>query len=188
VQYVLVALIVFGVNLMPAFGPPTWAVLVLYRLSSHLAPIPLVAIGAVAAASGRLCLAHATRALGGRLSEKRRRSLDALAASLRRRKRAGVLALALFALSPVPSAQLFEAAGLTGAPLVPLVLAFFAGRVVSYSIYVSGASALKDTGVGQLFRDAVTSPIGIALNVALLIAVVAIGRIDWEKRLTTRDS
>jgi membrane protein YqaA with SNARE-associated domain len=182
-DYLVVAAIVLGVNLMPAFGPPTWAVLVLYRLSSHLAPVPLVAAGALAAATGRLCLGYATGRFRGRLSAKRRRSLDALADAIKRRRRSGIIGLGLFALSPVPSAQLFEAAGLTGAPLVPLVIAFFAGRVVSYSIYVSGASALKGTGVGQLFRDSITSPIGVAVNVVLLAAVVAIGRIDWEKHL-----
>ena len=27
--------IVFGVNLLPAFGPPTWAILVLYTLNTE---------------------------------------------------------------------------------------------------------------------------------------------------------
>lgn len=31
--------VVFGVNLLPAFGPPTWAVLVLFRLRSRLNPV-----------------------------------------------------------------------------------------------------------------------------------------------------
>ena len=30
--YVLLAVVVLGVNLLPAFGPPTWAVLVLFHL------------------------------------------------------------------------------------------------------------------------------------------------------------
>ena len=42
---------VFGLNLLPAFGPPTWAVLVLFRLHSNLA----------ATASGRSCKARAPR-------------------------------------------------------------------------------------------------------------------------------
>lgn len=50
--------------------------------------------------------------------------------------------MGLFALSPLPSAQLFVAAGLVDAPLVPLIAAFFAGRLVSYTIYVTAASSL----------------------------------------------
>jgi hypothetical protein len=48
----LLAGVVFGVNLLPAFGPPTWAVLVFFGLQSDLTAIPLVPIGALAATSG----------------------------------------------------------------------------------------------------------------------------------------
>ena len=40
--YLALAGVVFGVNLLPAFGPPTWAVLVFFRLNSQLAAVPLV--------------------------------------------------------------------------------------------------------------------------------------------------
>jgi hypothetical protein len=40
----------------------------------------------------------------------------------------------LFAAAPLPSAQLFEAAGLARVRLRHLVAAFFVGRLVSYSI------------------------------------------------------
>lgn len=123
--YLAVFAIVFGVNLMPAFGPPTWSILVLYRFRSDLNPIALVIIGAIAAASGRFILGHAARALRHRLSEKRRHSLDAMRKRLERHRKTGLLALLLFALSPLPSAQLFEAAGLTGVALLPITGAFF---------------------------------------------------------------
>ena len=48
---------VFAINLLPAFGPPTWAVLVFFQVSGDLPPVPLVLGGALAAASGRLGLA-----------------------------------------------------------------------------------------------------------------------------------
>jgi hypothetical protein len=51
----------FGVDLLPAFGPPTWAVLVFFGLQSDMAAVPLVLVGALAAASGRLALANAGR-------------------------------------------------------------------------------------------------------------------------------
>ena len=180
-SYLGVFAIVLGVNLMPAFGPPTWTILVLYRFQSDLNPVALVIVGAVAAASGRLALGYATRALRGKFSEKRRKSLDAVRAQLERHRRTGLLALFLFALSPLPSAQLFEAAGITGVKLPPLTGAFFLGRIVSYSIYMAGASALKDTNVGAMIRDSFTSPLGIGLQVAFLGLVVLLGRVDWSK-------
>ena len=57
----------------------------------------------------------------------------------------------------------------------------FAGRVVSYSLYVAGASAVKKTNVGDMVTDSLTSPWGIALQLVMLIGVVAIGRIDWRR-------
>lgn len=47
---VVVWALVFGVNLLPAFGPPTWAVLVFLRLNLDVPAVPLVIVGALAAA------------------------------------------------------------------------------------------------------------------------------------------
>jgi len=181
--YLILFAIVFGVNLMPAFGPPTWSIIVLYGFNSDL-PVPvIVGTAATAAALGRFCLAHATRLFRHWLSDRTKRNLEAARAALQENKRRGVLALGLFALSPVPSAQLFEAAGLTGVKLLPFTLAFFAGRLVSYSIYAGSAKAVEHLTLGQTFRDALTSPIGIGLQVLMLAGLVALARIDWAKWL-----
>lgn len=175
--------VVLGVNLLPAFGPPTWAIIVLYGLNTRL-PVPsLVIVGALAAATGRMLLAQGFRLLAGRLSDKTKRNLAAARALIMRRKRNLIVGLGLFALSPLPSAQLFEAAGLARVRLLPFAAAFFAGRIVSYSIYAVSAQQLSETSIGDVFRRNVTSPIGIALQLAMLGALVAFSRIDWERRL-----
>lgn len=184
IGYLVFVAVVFGVNLLPAFGPPTWALLVFFRLNSHLAPVALVLLGAVAAAAGRLLLAQAFGHLRGRLSEQRQRNLDAAATIVQRDRKRSILGLGLFALSPVPSAQLFEAAGLIGMRLLPLIAAFFAGRIVSYSLYVAGASAAKNTSAGSLVTSSFTSPWGIAVQVILLLCIAGLARIDWAGRLT----
>lgn len=175
--------IVFGVNLLPAFGPPTWAVLVLYVLNSDVHPALLIPVAALAAASGRLLLALAFRLLGNRLPKRYRSNLAAAKAALEKNKRNAILALGLFALSPLPSAQLFEAAGLAGVRLLPFTLAFFLGRAVSYSIYVFTAAGLRATSLGDTFKEAVTSPWGIALQVAMLIGLYLLARLPWAKWL-----
>jgi uncharacterized membrane protein YdjX (TVP38/TMEM64 family) len=185
-EYLILFAIVFGVNLLPAFGPPSWSIIVLYGFNSDL-PVPaIVGTGAIAAALGRFCLAHATRLFRSRLSDKTRRNLEAAKAALEKNKRRGLLALGLFALSPVPSAQLFEAAGLTGVRLVPFTLAFFAGRLVSYSIYAGSAKAVEHLTLGETIRDALTSPLGIGLQVAMLAGLVALAKVDWAKLLSKR--
>jgi uncharacterized membrane protein YdjX (TVP38/TMEM64 family) len=125
----------------------------------------------------------AFRLLGNRLPKKYRSNLAAAKTALEKNKRNAILALGLFALSPVPSAQLFEAAGLAGVRLLPFTLAFFLGRTVSYSIYVFTAAGLRATSLGDTFKEAVTSPWGIALQVAMLIGLVLFARIDWAKWL-----
>lgn len=186
--YVIAGLVVFGVNLLPAFGPPTWAVLVFYRLTEHLATIPLVLIGAVAAAAGRLVLAVAFGHLRGHISARQTANLAAAGKVLSRDRKRSFVGLALFALSPVPSAQLFEAAGLIGVSLLPLTSAFFVGRLVSYSIYVGGASAAAKTGAGKLVTSSITSPWGIAIQVILLLALAGLTRVNWTAILERHEN
>ena len=84
-DYLILFAIVLGVNLMPAFGPPTWTVIVLYGLNTDL-PVPLLVLtAAIAAALGRFTLAHAFRLLGDRLSAKTKRNLTAAGEALERR-------------------------------------------------------------------------------------------------------
>jgi uncharacterized membrane protein YdjX (TVP38/TMEM64 family) len=184
-NFALVFCVVFAVNLLPAFGPPTWTVLVALRLGLDVAAVPLVAAGALGAASGRWALAHGARRLRGRLSEERRASLEALRSAVADRRAGAVAGLALFALSPVPSAQLFVAAGLTGTRLGPLVLAFFSGRVVSYALYVGAATAAAQT-LGDSLLDTMRSPAGIAAQVAMLAMLAVLLKVDW-RRVLARD-
>jgi hypothetical protein len=175
----LAVAVVFGINLLPALGPPTWAVLVFFRFRYPEVPAPaLIVAGAVAAASGRLLLALVFRGFGTKLPAKRKESLQVLGHAIGE-SRTGLLAsFALFAVAPLPSAQLFEAAGLARIGLGHLLAAFFLGRLVSYSIYVGGASAAHQS-LSRLFSKGLFSPQAIATELgggALLVAIVLI---DW---------
>lgn len=184
-DWLLVLGTIFGINLLPAFGPPTWAVLVFFRLNSDLPAVPLVLFGALAAASGRFVLATTARRFRRRFSAKRRNNLQAAEEVLVGSRTKAVAGLGLFALSPVPSAQLFVAAGLLTVPLLPLTAAFFAGRLVSYTLYVTAASAAKGS-LGEVLGDAVGSPLGIALQVAMLAGLVLLLRLDWAAVIARR--
>ena len=181
-SYLTLFLIVFAINLLPAFGPPTWSVIVFFGLTSDL-PLPaLVVTAALASSSGRFVLAHGFRLLAGRVSEKTRKSLAAARAAFERRRHHGLLALVFFAVSPLPSAQQFAAVGLAGVRILPFTGAFFLGRLVSYSFYAGGAQlADRYTSMGDIFRSSLTSPWAVALQLALLAALVAMLKIDWAK-------
>lgn len=93
-QLAVAIAVVFAVNLLPAFGPPTWALLVFFYLDFDLPAVPLL----------------------------------------------------------------------------PLTAAFFAGRLVSYSVYVGAASAAEES-LGSIVADAFTSPLGIGLQLLMLVAL-----------------
>ncbi len=175
----LVVALVFGINLLPALGPPTWAVLVFFGFRYPEIPTgALIVGGTVAAASGRLVLALAFRAFGTKLPRKRQESLQVLGRTLAE-SRTGLLAsFALFAVAPLPSAQLFEAAGLARVRLRHLVAAFFVGRLVSYSIYVTAASA-GHRSLSRVFAKGFFSPQAIVTEVLSIALLVATLLIDW---------
>ncbi|MGY2873554.1 membrane protein YqaA with SNARE-associated domain [Marmoricola sp. URHA0025 HA25] len=178
-SYAVVAAAVLGINLLPAFGPPTWAVLVLFTVHGDFHEPLLVLVGAVAAASGRLLLAYATRRLRRFVPERQRTNLEAAGDLLTKRRGRAVAGLAVFAVSPVPSAQLFEAAGLMTVRLLPLTAAFFVGRTVSYGLYVGGAHKVSQTDTGKVLLSSLTSPWGLGLEAAMLVALVILARVDW---------
>lgn len=179
--YLNLAVLVFIFNLAPAFAPPTWSVLVFFELNFEINPIAIVAIGAVAAGTGRFFLAKGTGLLRERLPKKQRSNLKYAAEVLNRSMSHHLIGLGLFALSPLPSAQMFEAAGLIGMRILPLTLAFFSGRVISYSIYVFSASTLAETNLGQIIRNNLTSPYAIALQILLIYFIYLLTKIDWKK-------
>jgi len=175
-------------NLMPAFAPPTWAVLVLFSLNTDLHPIVIVAVGAVFAGLGRYLLARATGLFRNRISKKSLANLEAAQTLLTENTSRKLFTIGMFVLSPLPSAQLFEAAGLMGVRLLPLTVAFFSGRIVTYNFYVFGASELKAHGIGELVTKEFTSIWAILFQMVMIASVVLLTRIDWKRFLPTKPS
>ena len=170
-------------NLAPAFAPPSWTILVYFVLTKHPSSPALIAIGVIAAVGGRAILALTFRRLRHRLPKGYVANMEAAGAALTKTRPRAWTILLIFIISPLSSAQLFEAAGLMEkVKLRPLLIAFGLGRIISYSVYVTGAHALRSTSLGTLFESYLTSPSAIALEVALVAGLIALGNIDWAKR------
>lgn len=182
------AAVVLAFNVMPAFAPPTWTVLVLFRLNTDLHPLLIVAVGAICAGSGRYLLARGTGLFRNRISKKSLENLAAAETLLTQNASRKYLTIGMFVISPLPSAQLFEAAGLLGTRLLPLTLAFFSGRIVTYNFYVYGASELKSHKIGDLITKEFTSIWAILLQVVMIAGIVLLTRVDWKRFLPTRPS
>ncbi len=179
---------VFLINLVPAFMPPTWLVLAFFIVHFGLPLLPLALGGAVAASAGRLCLALASRRWGrGVLTESQRASLTALGGWIEQRARwAAPLAVLIYSFGPVPSNQLFMAAGLTGMRLKPIVAAFLAGRMLSYPFWAGLAYVVADTWE-KLFLDKWGNPVTLALEALTLMGLVLFTRVPWSRVLRMPD-
>jgi len=174
-------LVVFLCNLAPLLAPPTWSVIVFFLITRNLNPAASVLVAAICAGTGRYFLAVSTRALRNFIPERARKNLfDAgIVFDENRNRRYGLIAL--FILSPLPSAQLFEAAGLMHMNLKRLTLAFFSGRIFTYSFYAAGASTLKTTDFGKVITNALHSPYAIALEIGSVLLIWLIAKIDWKR-------
>ena len=171
-KYLLLALIVFAINLLPAFGPPTWTIIVYAHLRWSLNPVVLVFISAAMATSGRYLLASGARYFRERVPRRYREGLTLIERRLSSNRK-GVIALgALFILSPLPSAQLFVAAGLLKMPLIRISGLFFIGRLVTYSLYLSG-SVTVNTALGGLLTRVWGNPWAIVLQL-IFVSLIAI--------------
>ena len=187
VSLIYLVALVFVFNLAPAFAPPTWSVLILFSLNTDLPPALIVIAGAISAGTGRYSLARATGLLRNRIQGKSLKNLESAQMIFEEKSSRKILVLLLFIISPLPSAQLFEAAGLIGAKLLPLTLAFFSGRLVTYSFYVAGASELKAHGIGELITKEFTSIWAIVLQILMITGVVMLTRINWSRFLTKKN-
>lgn len=180
------AAVVLAFNLMPAFAPPTWSVLVLFSLNTDLHPFVIVGVGAAFAGAGRFLLARATGLFRNRISKKSLSNLEAAEKLLTENTSRKLFTIGMFVVSPLPSAQLFEAAGLIGVRLLPLTLAFLSGRIITYNFYVFGASELKAHGIGDLITKEFTSIWAIVFQLLMIASIVLLTRVDWKKYLPTK--
>jgi membrane protein YqaA with SNARE-associated domain len=177
------AAVVFLCNLMPIMAPPTWSVLVYFVILHNLHVAPVVIVGALAAGFGRLLLAYTTGKVGRFLPQKISDNLLAAGKVFEGQSSKRWGTIVLFVISPLPSAQLFEAAGIMKMNLLRLTFAFFSGRIITYTIYSTGAHTVESTKIGTLFKNAFTSPYAWALQLASLLIIYLLAKIDWKKYL-----
>jgi hypothetical protein len=183
-EYLLAAILVLAVNLLPAFGPPTWLVLVYLTLTYDLSPVPMIALAVVAASSGRFWMANGVRRFRTRLPKDYVTNMTNLGSKITNHNLGMGGLFLLFIWSPLSSAQLFVTAGLMPQiRLGMLTLAFAIGRCFTYSTYVFAADSFSHTDLGKQFLAEMFSPLVIGFQVLLIIGVVALGKIRWKNQI-----
>ena len=182
--YLLAAILIIAMNALPAFAPPTWMALVFFLINYDLNPVALVIVGVISATTGRAFLAWYFRKFAHLIPTRFSHNMEAAGKYFLDHSGKKYAVLALFLISPISSAQLFEAAGMAKTvALKPLLAAFAVGRSISYSTYVTGASLVAASSIGDIVIHELRSPWAIALQFLMIAAFIAFGSIDWKRRL-----
>lgn len=187
---VIVFLIIFFLNVVPAFAPPTWMAMSYLGITKPLAnPLEWSLIGATAATAGRVLLARLSRVVIRHrlLSASTRQNIDSIREKIESRRKLTAVLFLFYAFSPLPSNQLFISYGLTTLPLRLIALPFFLGRVVSYTFWAFTAStAARKIDFDYSEAGSYLGVYFVVSQIALLFLVYVFTRIDWRALLSER--
>jgi membrane protein DedA with SNARE-associated domain len=186
-----VFLVVYLLNLIPAFAPPTWMVFSFIGLRHPELNMPeLALVGALAATLGRATLAKLARVIVRNrfLSRRSRENIDSIKVRLEERPKLTFSVFLIYAFGPLPSNYLFIAYGLTTMDLSRIAIPFFLGRAVSYSFW-----GLASSFVGRRASRAIAAhPLSylsvyfVVTQIFLLYLVYLFTRVDWRYLLDER--
>jgi len=190
----VIFLVVFALNVIPAFAPPTWSVLSFIAIRFNSSIVLLAVVGAVAATLGRLVLARLSTVIVRQkiLSDDTKKNIDAVKERLESKKKLTFSILLFYAFSPFPSNHLFIAYGLTALKLRLIAIPFLLGRVVSYAFWAFTASSVAQLlNYESAASKSFFSYYFVASQLFGLLTIYVFTKIDWrrvfeEKRLTWR--
>lgn len=189
-ELAIVFSVVFVLNIIPAFAPPTWMALSWVGFNHPLInPFAVALVGAVAATSGRLVLAKLSRIIIRQrfMSDSMRGNIDFIKDSLDRHRTLTFGAFLVYAFGPFPTNCLFIAYGLTSLPLWLVAVPFFIGRIASYSFFVFIASEVSQYLAFEAADAQRYFGIYFVISELLLLALVLLFvKIDWNHLVTAR--
>jgi membrane protein YqaA with SNARE-associated domain len=176
--------IIFVLNSLPAFAPPTWMLVSAIALSRPEANPWLTALmAATAATAGRLVLAKLAFILVRQrwLSTGTKANIDLVRDRLERHRAMTFGAVLAYTCSPLPSNTLFIAYGLTSLPLAPVAAASLLGRFLTYSFWVVMAMEVAHKVVFDV--ESVVAYLGgyfVVTQAFMLALVVLFAKLDWR--------
>jgi membrane protein DedA with SNARE-associated domain len=179
--WLLVWILAVTLNVVPAFMPPTWALLTYFRIEYGFEVVPLALVGAFGSTTGRALLALLSRTFGERFVPARwRANIMALAEALQKSPALGLSTILLYTLGPAPSNQLFIAVGLADAPLAPVLVIFAIMRFFSYLIWVSVATAAAGS-LREVLSPRLGNEFAVVVQIVGFALLILIMQIDWAK-------
>ena len=190
VEFVALFTIVFTLNIIPAFAPPTWLALSWIGFDHpQYNPVVVALIAALAATAGRMVLARLSRIIIRQrfMSDSTRANIDIIKDQINGHRALTSGTFLVFAFSPFPSNYLFIAYGLTSLPLWPAAIPFFLGRCVTYTFFVFTASEVSQHLVLQSAEARQYFGLYFIITQCLFLGLVyLLTKIDWKHVVTAK--
>ena len=190
--YIITFFIIFILNMIPIFGPPTWMVLlsIVFLYGSEIPSLPVFIMFAImGSTSGRAMLTlfskHIVR--NRLLGERYVKNIEVLKTRLENNKMKISGIFLLDAITPLPSDQFFVAYGLTGMKLRYALIPFMIGRIFTYTFWVYTATEVsKYLAAKSIGNLGFLSTSFIILEIAIFMLIYLFVKIDWEYFVLTK--
>lgn len=182
----LFAILIFVINVIPVFMPPTWLILAFFYINFHPPFLLTIVIGATAATMGRIALYFISKNyFRGFFSKYTLKNYDTLGKFIGKNEKFSIPFFVTYAFFPISSNYVYIAAGLAGINIKILASSFFIGRLISYSFWVT-ASHVVSNRLEDIFANHIGNASVIIFEIAGLAVVYLIGKINWSKILKVK--
>lgn len=183
IGYLLAAYaLIFVINMVPAFMPASWMVMAFFYIQFDVPLLPLTVGGAFVAGLGRIVLAKGSRWLKRGYMTDKQQDLDELGAFLNERRHAVGSTVFLYSLSPLPTNNLFIAAGMAEVNLVWVLAAFWSARAIADTFWVWTTDRIFES-LGDVFSGAYGNWLGIGVQVLGFTSILLLYFLPWAKWL-----
>ncbi|MEW6529132.1 MAG: hypothetical protein AB1391_04540 [Candidatus Micrarchaeota archaeon] len=183
-DYFSLVFVVFMINLIPAFMPPTWIILSTAMINDPtFNPFILALVGAISSTFGRAGLSFISFAFRRFFSSELLMRAREIKNFFEKKGNALFFGTFIYALSPLPSNLIFIAKGITEVDWKPVFSGFFFGRLVSYYTLI----VLSNDIYALLTNYASGDIIRYLFDVLGIIAALLILLIDWKKLTTGKN-
>ena len=183
--YFGIFLLVFVMNTVPFFMPPTWIVLstIYFLFPQQFNPLLLALTGAFASTLGRVILCRIGAASRRLMSENRKKSMDRAGQALRSKKYGGLILTFFYALTPLPSNALFLIMGTMRCHFFTIFLGFWLGRLISYEVTIT-AAGVAYSSLASVLASQIQAV--VLVDCLAILSMIIFAFIDWEKLIQER--
>lgn len=180
--YVIFTLAVIVVNVLPAFAPPTWTLIVFFLNYYHLNIFLVVILAVFAAASGRYLLYFYVKKFARAIfNEWEQDNLAYLGDRIGKKAWSNFVFVFFYAITPLSTTALFVAAAVANIRKSVLFAGFICGRIVSYS-FLAFTSTLVVKELDEIIQGSFTWQ-AVLTSIAGLGILLFLTFLDWRELL-----